>query len=469
MAYDPNKPISATNNPESISGNIATTPTGVQVDMTTGQPITGEALAPKAPINYQIPQQIPVVPASSIQVDLEATEPEQEATDLNAQIRKLNEQLLGQSAFRTEQETTAGISDLRKTQADLAGQLEQIQAEEKAIPLQLEQESIGRGRTYAGASPLQADRLRINAIRALTTGALLRASQGQLATALDLVDRAVEQKYAPIKEELAVKTANLKLIMESPEYSRADKNRAAKQQAIIDAEKRRVENDQKNYDEGKKEILKYSGIASAEIQREMDQAVEAGKGALGVAQIAAKYGLKTLEQRKAELENQKLIAETAKVQADVAAKAPGAASELKTTALTSAKELLDMFTARKGVSAVGKGGAIARFTTGLIGGTTVQDFQTLFNNVKSLLSLDNVRYLKGQGSVSDAERKLLEQASAKITLSQSEQEFERNLRDITFALGGMPSIIKSPDGSQFVQTKDLTTEQITEALDAGWK
>ena len=104
-------------------------------------------------------------------------------------------------------------------------------------------------------------------------------------------------------------------------------------------------------------------------------------------------------------------------------------SELKNNALTSAKELLSKFATSK--IAVGGSSLIP-----VIPGTKTADFVVQFENLKSLLSLDNVKYLKGQGQVSDAERKLLEQASAKLSRKQSEQEFEKSLKEIITALSG---------------------------------
>jgi hypothetical protein len=84
-------------------------------------------------------------------------------------------------------------------------------------------------------------RLRTNAIAALGVSTLLEASRGNLAAAQDLADRAVQQKYGPIKEQIAAATANLELILNDPKTSLQDKNRA---QAQLDIQ------NQKAYDLG---------------------------------------------------------------------------------------------------------------------------------------------------------------------------------------------------------------------------
>ena len=110
-----------------------------------------------------------------------------------------------------------------------------------------------------------------------------------------------------------------------------------------------------------------------------------------------------------------------------------ATSELKNKALTSAKALLDKFTASGGSTAVGKS---RLFGLQRIPGTGTRDFENDFNTLKSLLSLDNVSLLKGQGAVSDAERQLLADASTRLNLAQSEGEFQKALQEIVQALSG---------------------------------
>jgi len=103
-------------------------------------------------------------------------------------------------------------------------------------------------------------------------------------------------------------------------------------------------------------------------------------------------------------------------------------------AVNSANALLDLVTVGKGMGAVGGGGPILRVLSKVWGGGAINDFTVQFDNLKSLLSLENVKYLKGQGQVSDAERKLLADASAKLNLSQSDETFKQSLTDIVNVL-----------------------------------
>ena len=112
---------------------------------------------------------------------------------------------------------------------------------------------------------------------------------------------------------------------------------------------------------------------------------------------------------------------------------------LKTNALQSAKDLLSKFAVNK--FAVGGSSIFPALP-----GTQGADFNVQFNNLKSMLSLDNAKLLKGSGAISDAERQLLAQASAKLDRSQSEAEFENSLNDIIKSLSG-PG--EQPGGSTY--------------------
>jgi hypothetical protein len=129
-------------------------------------------------------------------------------------------------------------------------------------------------------------------------------------------------------------------------------------------------------------------------------------------------------------------------------------TELKYNALTSAQALLNKFINGTGTSAVG-GSRI--FGLQYLPGTAPKDFTVQFDNLKSLLSLDNVKLLKGQGQVSDAERTLLADASSKLNLSQSEGEFKSALVDVVKALGGSvegTTIMTGPDGVKYSVPND---------------
>lgn len=125
-------------------------------------------------------------------------------------------------------------------------------------------------------------------------------------------------------------------------------------------------------------------------------------------------------------------------------------TELGKSALATAKELMKKFETGTGISAVGKSRFLG-YGAFPPPGTDAANFTNDFNAVKSQLSLEAVKYLKGQGSVSDAERALLAQAATKLNLSQSEGEFKKTLQGIIDKLEGnsvnTPVTTAAPDGS----------------------
>lgn len=227
---------------------IATTPSGARVDASTGSlvssPINSQSLAQTPSVDFETPQQTPIFPVGSLSFEApqqELTQPEQQVQGFSETIQQLNQRLLGQSAEQARQEEARGIPQLTQQFTDLSSRLSALQAESQAIPLQIQQESIGRGRTRGGVEPIQTARLRENAIQALSTASLLEATRGNLATAQSLADRAVAQKYDPIREQIAVAQRNLDLVKESPAFTVAEKNRALQTQLALQDRQRVIE------------------------------------------------------------------------------------------------------------------------------------------------------------------------------------------------------------------------------------
>ena len=176
----------------------------------------------------------------------ELTETGKRAQSVIDKLQGLNTSLEGRSAYRTGQESAFGVDSAQRTIQDLNAQLTQLKNESAAIPLQLQQGAAERGVTTPLLGAQQNSRLRTNAIAALGVSSLMAAAQGQLANAQSLADKAVAQKYDPIEEQIASATANLNLILQSPQYSAEQKAQAqaqleiqkAKEQVVADARSR---------------------------------------------------------------------------------------------------------------------------------------------------------------------------------------------------------------------------------------
>ena len=404
------------------------------------------------------PSSAPTIPPPS--TDPFALSPEEQRVQTETErIQNLNEQLGGESAFRTQQEEQAGIPGLTKTQNELQQRVNILANEYKQAPLQVEQQFRGIGGvTQSTVTGKTNDELRRVAIASLGANSLLEASRGNLTLAQDMVERAVSAKFSPIREQIEIKTRNLELALKSPAYTNAEKKRA---QAQLDAQNKKAADLQRQID-NEKSVL---NIATVAAQNGADsktlQLLQAARSPQEALQIAGYY---LGAEFRAKLEDQKFSQDLQKANynlsvqkfnedtrqfglnyalaqqklaadqlADAAKANPEGTRIIKQTALESATELLRKFDAGQGTSALGKS---AIFFTSAIPGTQAADFKVQFNNLKSLLSLSNVSLLKGQGQITEGEREMLSRASAKLELSQSESEFRSALSDIQTALQG---------------------------------
>lgn len=497
MAYDPTSQ-DPTKNIFAYGGNSVDAASGVATPVS--GTINGYTLNPQAQIPYTTPNPVPVPvvppPVDPLATPpLTPTAPQQQATDMISRIQALNTQYTGQSSYRTQQEAVTGLPDLQKTQTDLTAQIRELGRQSADlqniaanIPSQMQSLAAGRGVTVGGLAPLTSAQLRDNqnqqralASSALAISAALDAVNGNLVTAQQKVDAAVATKYDPIKEQIDAATKNLDLLLKSPEYTLAEKNQAQAQLDIQAQKQRDLEKKQAD----SKTILSWAAAAltngATPLQAQAISKIGTSdnpdlqtafalyapfakdpqatqKAILELQAMRDEHNLSLANQAKVYTDIAKIKADnqvlsikdaqalgvpygTTKAQAIALGKTPGVTSEasaLKDNARISAQALLDKFNAGTGRSAVG-GDLLNRL--GPVGdflgmGTGRADFIVQLNNLKSLLSLDNVKLLKGQGQVSDAERRLLEQASAKLDRTQSEPEFKSALQDVIRALSG---------------------------------
>lgn len=139
----------------------------------------------------------------------------------------------------------------------------------------------------------------------------------------------------------------------------------------------------------------------------------------------------------------------------VALAALGNSSEGKPTTTELGKEALSI--AKDLQKKFGEGGSAAVGGTSLFNrialpGSARTDFIKTFETLKSKLSLEGVKYLKGQGQVSDAERKLLSEAVTNLYLETSEKQFNSALKTIVDKLegnSGSTYSVVAPDGNTY--------------------
>lgn len=223
MAYDPTKPISPTNNPESISGDIATTPTGAKVNTTTGAliapppstgTITSDLLAPiPAPVVSPAPVTSSISVANLPEITTAATTPATAISDVEGLLGQLEDRDVQKEAGVQTAEQQRALNELNK-QIRLH-QARSLEAEQKALKL---------GQT-TGFARGEAERVReSNAVRALELSAYAQAAQGDLSLASQLATDAVNEKYKKVEADLRKKRNDI--IANYENLSSADKKRA---------------------------------------------------------------------------------------------------------------------------------------------------------------------------------------------------------------------------------------------------
>lgn len=124
--------------------------------------------------------------------------------DLQGDILDVIAELGGESARKQELEQEAGLVDQRKELQGIISQMTGLANEAKAIPLQIQQESIGRGRTVGGVEPIQTSRLRENAIKSLGLASIGATLQGNIALAQQNVQNALDAEFEPKRAQLQV-------------------------------------------------------------------------------------------------------------------------------------------------------------------------------------------------------------------------------------------------------------------------
>lgn len=218
--------------------------------------------APQTP--YVPPATIPQYPTQGLANTTAApviqplSETQQAIQGLVDQNVGINQELVGEQAFRSQQEAQYGIPELTKTQNDLRAQQQAILNEQTAI--QLNAPRSGQGGISTVLINKQYDtKIRENAVRALGISSLLAASQGNLTYAQSLVDKAVEQKYGPQKAQYEANLRSIDLLLKSPRLTEEERARAEATKERTEAKQRALETQEQNF----KEIWNVATTASS--------------------------------------------------------------------------------------------------------------------------------------------------------------------------------------------------------------
>jgi hypothetical protein len=146
----------------------------------------------------------------------------------------------------------ANLNKYAEQLANLNAQGSALQREAQAVPIEVQRESTGRGRTEAGVAPIATARLRENALRALSIGqqadiaaAAATGSQLRLNAAKEKAQQVVDLKYKPLEDQLAIRKQQYELnkdILSSIDKKRTESlNASIKREETALAEKKASE------------------------------------------------------------------------------------------------------------------------------------------------------------------------------------------------------------------------------------
>ena len=208
------------------------------------QPITSASLQQETPLNLPQKQLEPDYLGSlnSIITQFQQPSPQEGTQDeISKMLLDVTKSLGGQTATQIKAEETAGLPQYQKQLGDVMGQIQTLQKEAAAIPLQIQEEFAGRAGVGQQRLMTESD-LRKNTIKALGLSAIAQTLQGNVALAQQQANRAVELEFAPKVAQLEfLKTA---YSINKDALERYDKKRADAL-GIMLGERDRILNEQK--------------------------------------------------------------------------------------------------------------------------------------------------------------------------------------------------------------------------------
>lgn len=428
-----------------------------------GNPITMDSLTPKTPINLTpAPQDTTNYQAvmgsvpdyTDILKGMQATTPQETAVNQErGRLQKITDYILGRGgsvgsdgqintdiAKNNALETNiknfgySDSGDAYKQLTEVNSQINALRKEALAIPLQVQNELTGRA-SVSGMQGQSEMRLRQNAIKSLGLASIAETIQGNISTASSLAERAVNMEFAPLQAELNAFRQNYELNKDALE--RADKKKAQQLEFTL-KERERVLNDQMA---DKKTILGFvaEGAKNGAPTLLLDRARQSNNpmevlsilGQYMSDPIAKEQALTDLALTRANIARinadiSKTDAEKRKILSDAQVSGTTTKQQLQNNeALTLAKELRQS-------DAVGKKGAVGfAFQKFIPYGQAIglqpdrASFEAKVNTLKSNLTLDNLKLLKG--SMSDKDLLFLNSIGSSLNTDMSETEFDKEL------------------------------------------
>lgn len=435
----------------------------------------------------QLPAQLPQT-QDFINAQSENKTVEQNLTQNNLDLQKLQNELSGKSADQLALESQQGIPQISQKVLDL-----QALADQKALEYNLTPYSLagqGRGITTGILRGQEAVKQRQLAVEGIFANAQLKAAQGNLQLAQSQVDRALTLKYEPILAKIDAQ----KQIIENSKFmlSRSDKKLADAKQAELDRQKQEIADKKENEKAVNKLIIDASPVAPVDVLQRARDIQAKGGSATEVAMALGEYGgdfYKTAllkEQIETEKKQRaKIVADTANITdtktqkeadswvaniangkaklSDVPAKLKnlvslGLASTTISDPATSSKIEASQNVynlAEELLTAEGKGGAVGAgfgkafgavipgYSGTAFSGTDRATYEAKFNQLKDTLASANLDKLKG--AMSDKDIMFLRNIGTALTLDMPESAFDAELKKVQEVMARVPGVqVKQP-------------------------
>lgn len=313
----------------------ALTPT-TQPPNNQSQVITSEALKPVQPVNVPVAPVAPVDPVAPVaptftneadrilqESEVEDTEAQQLGNKLSERIFSSLQNLTGEQQALGEAQKEAGVGQFKKQLQDINSQILKKQAELQQDDIRLiqsvqnlEQQKIPMEFITGQQQSVQRDAQIARALKASEIGILnasALATQGNIALAMETAQQAVDLKYAPYKEEIALYKSQLEAL--APILSRDEKKQAREQELKANLALKDLDKRQKN-DEALQNMLVTASSQNApmDLLNRAKNAKTPSEAAMILGQYAGDF-YKT-ELLKQSIETEK--AQRAKIYADLA-------------------------------------------------------------------------------------------------------------------------------------------------------
>lgn len=308
MAIDPLTGLPSSNNPAPSTSTASPSAPSV---------ITPESIAPVAPITLPkvttdtsnltstINSEIAGLQSAADLAEQNYQNQLNQASDISSQISNI---ISGsnQAADLEQAYQQGGVNDLYAQLKKLNAQAVGLNNEALAIPIQLQQQAQGQGVTDRGLAPIEAGKLRENALKALSLGQQAAIAQADYDAAKAKADKAIDIKYQAKEQELKVKQMQLDALKEfklTPAQQKAKEAREKlnkKEEADLQAQK-----DEEKITNDMVRNAKAQG-APVSLMTQIDEMVKNGKSGAEIATKLGQWGGKYWEIEKAKEEAAKL-------------------------------------------------------------------------------------------------------------------------------------------------------------------